>query len=389
MTFNMRIYFKGYIMAEPNKATITKLEQVVSHFQVFGDFVSGVPYGSGHINDTYKITYSVGGTLLHYLLQRINHHVFTQPANVQQNILRVTQHIAEKLNAAGLQDISRRTLTVISAFDGEPVYNDDQGNWWRMYIFVENATTYDIIQSTEQAYLVGEAFANFQNMVADMPQPRLHETIPHFHNTVKRFETLQEAIKKDSFNRVKDVTTEINFVQARAEQCGRLLNRCAKGEIPERITHNDTKLNNVMLDNDTNAGICVIDLDTVMPGLALYDFGDMCRTSTAAAAEDEPDLSKVYSRMDMFEAVTNGYCKGARFLVDAEKEELAFSARLITMTIGIRFLTDYLSGDVYFHVKHPTHNIDRCRTQFKMVASMEEQSDQMEAIVRNALAELI
>ncbi len=375
-------------MAELGKATVAELKAVASQFQVFGDFQTGAPYGSGHINDTYKITYSVGGTPLNYLLQRINHHVFTQPANVQQNILRVTQHIAGKLQAQGCTDISRNTLTVIPALNGAPVYNDANGNWWRMYVFVEKAATYDIIQSTEQAFLVGEAFANFQNMVADMPQPRLHETIPNFHNTVKRFETLQKAIAEDAFNRAKDVRAEIDFVEARAEQCGRLLARFEKGEIPERITHNDTKLNNVMLDDATQQGICVIDLDTVMPGLALYDFGDMCRTSTAAAAEDEADLAKVYSRMDMFEAITRGYCKGARFLVDAEKEELAFSARLITMTIGIRFLTDYLSGDVYFHVKHPTHNVDRCRTQFKMVASMEDQSEQMEAIVRQALAEI-
>ncbi len=374
-------------MAELGKATQAELKAIASAFQVYGDFVGGCPYGSGHINDTYQLTYSVGGAKMHYLLQRINHHVFTQPANVQQNILRVTQCIAEKLRAQGVEDISRRTLTLILTKDGEPVHHDVEGNWWRMYIFVEGAQTYDQIQSTAQAELVGEAFADFQNMVSDLTSPRLCETIPNFHNTVKRYEALQTAIQKDAFNRAKDVKDEIAFVEARANTFGRLLERCAKGEIPERVTHNDTKLNNVMLDDVTGKGICVIDLDTVMPGLALYDFGDMCRTATANAAEDEQDLSKVYSRMDMFEVIAKGYCRGAKFLVPGEKEELAFSARLITMTIGIRFLTDYLSGDTYFHIKRPMHNVDRTRTQLKMVASMEEQSDKMEAIIQAALAE--
>ena len=374
-------------MAELGKATQQELKAIASAFQVYGDFVSGCPYGSGHINDTYQLTYSVGGATMHYLLQRINHHVFTQPANVQQNILRVTRHIADKLRAQGVEDISRRTLTLILTRDSEPVYHDAEGNWWRMYIFVEGAKTYDQIQSTAQAELVGEAFADFQNQVADLVDPRLHETIPNFHNTVKRYETLTAAIEKDAFNRAKDVKDEIDFVVARAGSFGRLLDRCAKGEIPERVTHNDTKLNNVMLDDTTGKGICVIDLDTVMPGLALYDFGDMCRTSTANAAEDEQDLSKVFSRMDMFEAIAKGYCRGAKFLTQGEKEELAFSARLITMTIGIRFLTDYLQGDTYFHIKRPGHNVDRCRTQLKMVKSMEDQADEMEAIIKKALAE--
>ena len=247
-------------MAELGKATQQELKEIASTFQVYGDFVSGCPYGSGHINDTYQLTYSVGGAPMHYLLQRINHHVFTQPANVQQNILRVTRHIADKLRAQGVTDISRRTLTLILTHDGEPVHHDAEGNWWRMYVFVEGAKTYDQIQSTAQAELVGEAFADFQNMVADLTEPRLHETIPNFHNTVKRYETLVAAIEKDAFNRAKDVKAEIDFVTARAGSFGRLLERCAKGEIPERITHNDTKLNNVMLDDATGKGICVIDL---------------------------------------------------------------------------------------------------------------------------------
>ncbi len=374
-------------MSDARKADMATLQKIAAQFQIFGDFITGAPYGSGHINDTYKIAYRVAGAPVNYLLQRINHHVFTAPANVQSNILRVTRHIASRLEAQGARDISRRTLTLVPTRFEEPVYHDMDGNWWRMYLFVENATTYDVIQSADQACLVGRAFANFQSMVADMPEPRLHETIPSFHNTVKRYEALQTAIQKDAFNRVKDVLPEIKFLQARADQFGRLLQRQAKGEIPERITHNDTKLNNVMLDDETGEGICVIDLDTVMPGLALYDFGDMCRTATANAAEDETDLSKVFSRMDMFAAIAKGYCSAAAgFLVPAECEELAFSARLITMTIGIRFLTDYLSGDVYFRIKRPGHNIDRCRTQLKMVASMEDQAAEMETIIQEALA---
>ena len=370
---------------EKAKHSIGHLRQVTESFQIWGDFVGAVPYGSGHINDTYQVTMRVAGTTVRYLLQRVNHAIFTRPDMVMDNILRVTAHLREKLAQDDDGDISRKALTVIPARDGKPYARDAEGNWWRLYLFIEAAQTYDVIRDERQAYEAARAFARFQNLLADLPAPRLHETIPAFHHTVRRLEALDEAIAADVCGRRAAVAAEIAFIDERRRQCARLLDRQSRGEIPERITHNDTKINNVMLDDATGEGVCVIDLDTVMPGLALYDFGDMVRSATASAKEDESDLSKVGCRINMFEALARGYLTDATFLLPSEVEELVFSGRLITMTIGIRFLTDYLSGDTYFRTSRPGQNLDRCRVQFAMVRSMEEQSDAMENIVRNVL----
>lgn len=356
------------------------LHRVFAGFQAWGDFVCAEPYGSGHINDTYRVRVSLAGTPAHYLLQRINHDIFKQPEGVMDNIVRVTGHLRVKMDS--VTDASRRTLTVVPALDGHPCVRDPAGNWWRLYLFIEQAHTYDVIENERQAYEAARAFARFQSLLADLPAPRLNETIPAFHNTLSRLDALDAAIAADVFVRKAAVAAEIAFVEERRVWCGHLLERHARGEIPERITHNDTKINNVMLDDATGEGVCVIDLDTVMPGLALYDFGDMVRSATAAAREDERDLSKVGSRIDIFEALVRGYLEGADFLLSAEREELVFSGRLITLTIGIRFLTDYLSGDVYFRTHRPGQNLDRCRAQFQMVRSMEEQAAAMAAIVR-------
>lgn len=371
---------------ERAKYTAEHLRDVMAGFQAWGDFAEAAPYGSGHINDTFVVSVRVAGTPLNYLLQRINHEIFKQPDRVMENVVRVTEHLRKRLVEAGDADASRKALTVIPARDGKPYVRDAEGNWWRLYLFIEKARTFDVIESDRQAFLAAQAFARFQNQLADLPAPRLHETIPAFHNTLSRLKALDAAAAADAFGRKAEVAAELAFVEERREQCGRLLERNGRGEIPERITHNDTKINNVMLDDATGEGVCVIDLDTVMPGLALYDFGDMVRSATAAAKEDERDLSKVFSRLNMFEALARGYLSEASFLLPAEIEELAFSGRLITMTIGIRFLTDYLSGDVYFRTHRPGQNLDRCRTQFKMVRSMEEQSEAMEAIVRRVCA---
>jgi len=361
------------------------LRHVVSGFQVWGDFTGAVPYGSGHINDTYKVSIRLAGTPVHYLLQRINHEIFKQPGRVMENIVRVTEHLQGKLAAGGEAEASRKTLTVIPARDGLPYVRDPAGNWWRLYLFIEGAQTYDVIENERQAYEAARAFARFQNQLADLPAPRLHETIPAFHNTLSRVKALEAVAAADVCGRKAAAAAELAFVEERREQCGRLLARNACGEIPERITHNDTKINNVMLDDATGEGICVIDLDTVMPGLALYDFGDMVRSATASAQEDERDLSKVGSRINMFEALARGYLSEATFLLPAEVEELCFAGRLITLTIGIRFLTDFLAGDVYFKTHRPGQNLDRCRTQFQMVRSMESQAGAMEAIIREVV----
>ena len=368
---------------ERAKHSKDQLRHIVAGFLAWGDFTDAVPYGSGHINDTYQVSARLSGTPVHYLLQRINHEIFKQPDRVMENIVRVTGHLHGKLEAAGDSDVSRKALTVVPARDGLPYLRDAEGNWWRLYLFIERAQTYDIIDSDRQAFEAARAFARFQNQLSDLPAPRLFETIPAFHNTLSRLKALDAAVAADVCGRKAEVAAEIAFVEERRVQCGRLLERNVRGEIPERITHNDTKINNVMLDDGTGEGVCVIDLDTVMPGLALYDFGDMVRSATAAAREDERDLSKVGSRIGMFEALARGYLSEAAFLLPAEIEELVFSGRLITLTIGIRFLTDYLSGDVYFRTHRPGQNLDRCRTQLQMVRSMEAQALAMETIVRN------
>ena len=312
-------------------------------------------YGSGHINDTFKVETSSGPR---FILQRVTD-AFDKDV-LKANILRVTGH----LKAKGV-----KTLEVVG-----------YENPWRVYKFLEGYTSVDVISEPSQAELAAGAFAAFQNALADLPEPALLPVIPRFHDTVDRIRLLDEAAAADVKGRRAKVAAELAFVDARREEAAKVVTMMAKGEIPERITHNDTKINNVMLAPDGSN--VVIDLDTTMPGSALYDFGDMVRTSTAAAAEDEKDLSKVYSKKEYFEALVKGYLAQAKFLTDAEKANLAFSGRLITLTIGIRFLTDYLAGDTYFHTAYEGHNLVRCHTQFKMVESMEAQADEYEAIVR-------
>ena len=346
------------------------LNAVCGGFPDAGKFVSGIPYGTGHINDTYKVE-----TDRHTLIvQRVNTSIFRQPEELMENFVKVTSHIAGKLKGGACAD---KTLAPLFNAEGKPWFRDAEGNFWRCYIYVDKARTYDIIENDTQAFEAAAAFGRFQNYLADMPG-RLFETIPNFHHTVSRLNDLKAAIAADKVGRLKEVGREVDFVMAREKDCGLLLDLQAKGEIVERTTHNDTKLNNVLISEETGKGICVIDLDTVMPGLPHYDFGDMVRTGTSPAAEDEKDLTKVRMRFEMFEALLRGYLSAAgQFLNPLEKSLLPFSGKLITMEIGIRFLTDYLSGDVYFKVKRPGHNLDRCRTQFKLVSSIEEQFDAM------------
>ncbi len=351
------------------------LAEIIGGFQVAGSFVSGIPYGTGHINDTYKVETS-GGC---YILQRVNTTVFKQPEELMDNFVRVTEHIGRKIATEKAADpgCRRRTLQVIRSREDRPFFYDGDGNFWRCYIFVDQARTFDIIENADQAFQAATAFGGFQNDLADLPG-RLFETIPNFHHTVSRLETLEAAVKADAMGRLKEVAPELDFILARRADCRKLLELQKSGDIVERTTHNDTKLNNVLIDDATGQGICVIDLDTVMPGLPHYDFGDMVRTGTSPAAEDETDLSKVRMRFEMFEALLRGYLSQAKgFLNPVEKELLPFSGKLITLEIGIRFLTDYLEGDVYFKIKRPRHNLDRCRTQLKLVASIEEQFDAM------------
>ncbi len=361
------------------------ISAVSARFKVDGEYLGGEPYGSGHINDTFAVRFNQDGKTVRYILQRINHSIFKQPALLMENLVRVTDHIRGKLEAATADDIERRVLTLIPTKDGGNYYVDAVGNHWRMYVFIEGATTYDELETKKQAYEAAKAFGLFQKQLVDLPGEPLIETIPGFHDTRSRFEALRKAIDADVCGRVAEVKADIEFAFDRESIVDRVLDMLKDGTIPLVTTHSDTKLNNVMLDDETGEGICVIDLDTVMPGSCLYDFGDMVRTAARPCPEDETDLSKVVAQMDMFEAITNGYLAAAGdSLNQAEKDHLGFSARLITFEIGLRFLTDYLEGDVYFKTHRDGHNLDRARVQFKMVESFEQQMDAMNAIVKKA-----
>jgi hypothetical protein len=362
--------------------TLPTLHPVVKKFDILGDFVSALPYGNGHINDTFVAIFDQGGTAVRYILQRINDNVFKNPVMLMENIVNVTKHIRGKAEAAGIEDISKRVLTLVQTLNGEDYVKDEDGHIWRCYIFVENAKSWDILESPSQAYEAAKAFGAFQRDLMDYNGPRLFETIPMFHNTRNRFATLKNAIQDDAKNRAASVAAEIEFAMSHEDLANSLLSLQEKGLVPERITHNDTKLNNVLLDDKTGEGICVLDLDTVMPGLSLYDFGDMVRTATNPVAEDELDVSKVIVQTPMFEAIAKGYIEGtAGTLLPVEKECLVTSGKLLTFECGIRFLTDYLQGDTYFKIKREAHNLDRCRTQFALVKSLEEHEERLTKFV--------
>ncbi|NIA22125.1 MAG: phosphotransferase [Anaerolineaceae bacterium] len=353
------------------------LASIVRHFAIEGEFLGAAAYGSGHINDTYASRFRTTRGLVRYIHQRINHQVFKSPGKLMENIERVTQHLCTKITAAG-GDPRREALSLVPTRDGRSYHRDGDGNFWRTYLFIEGARTYDVIENLDHVYHAARAFGEFQRMITDLPSPRLHETIPDFHHTPKRIAAFRLAVAQDAAGRAGAVRDEIEFVEQRADRASRLVELAAAGTLPERITHNDTKFNNVMIDEATGRGLCVIDLDTVMPGLAMYDFGDAVRTGTNPAAEDERDLAKVEMSLALFDRLAHGYLDAAReFLSDAEIGELAFSGWLITLEIGLRFLADHLAGDVYFKVHRPDHNL----AQFRMVADMEQKADRMAAII--------
>lgn len=358
------------------------LKSILKQFQIGGKLSDAQPYGSGHINDTYAAVYEQDGVSVRYILQRINHSIFKNPPELTENIVRVTRHIRGKLEAEGASDILRRVLTVIETSDGKGYYKDTNENYWRVYDFIENGKTYDMIQSPELAYEAARMFGGFQKMLVDLPEPALHETIPDFHNGPRRFGQFQQALKNDVCGRAKNAKAEITFLLEHAQIFDVLPKLVSSGEIPIRVTHNDTKINNVIFDNKTGEALCVIDLDTVMPGLSLYDFGDMVRTATSPAEEDERDLSKVNMQMPLFEKLVRGFIEGAGGgLTPAEKQHLPFGGKMITLEQLARFLADYLAGDVYYKIHREGHNLDRTRTQMKLVQSIIEQEDEMNALV--------
>ena len=312
-----------------------------------------------------------------YILQGINTTIFKDTDQLMENILNVTSYLREEIVRTG-GDPARETLTVVMTNDGKSYYTDEEGNKWRVYDFIEGAQTFDAVESKEDFYQSAVAFGNFQAKLANFPADTLHETIPNFHNTAKRYRDLEKAIEEDVKGRVAEVGPEIAFVRERSKELSELHDMLAKGDLPLRVTHNDTKLNNIMIDSDTHKAICVIDLDTVMPGLSAHDFGDAIRFGANTAAEDEPDVSKVSLSLELFEIYVKGFLEGCGGrLTPNEVKVLPMGAKMMTIECGMRFLADYLEGDVYFKISREKHNLERCRTQFALVADMEKKWQQM------------
>ncbi len=356
------------------------LKNIFNGFKTEGTFLKAVQCGSGHIHDTYHVmTAEIDKD--DYILQRLNNRIFRNIPELQENIERVTVHLCNKISAIPGSDIKRECLTLIPARDHKSWIIDKAGNYWRMYRYISDHHTYDIVDTPQKAYEGGKAIGRFQAMLSDLPGDPLHETIPFFHDIEKRLEAFVRAKAKDPKGRAKKTGKEIEEILSKADSMKVILRRGREGKIPLRITHNDTKFNNILLDKNDRA-LCIIDLDTVMPGYVHYDFGDAIRTAANVAAEDENNLSKVKMDIGLFEAFAGGYLSEINdTLNEAEKEYLAFSPRLITYTIAVRFLTDYIDGDNYFKIHHEHHNLQRARTQLKLVESMEEQYEAMQKII--------
>lgn len=363
-------------------AACARIEEAIAQFAIEGKLTEQRPYGNGHINDTFLLVYEMpqGGTR-QYILQRMNHDIFKNPHELMENIVHVTGYLRKSIIEQG-GDPDRETLNVIKTRNGENYYRDGSGNYWRVFLFIERTVCLEKVESAKDFYDSAVAFGNFQRMLADYPAKDLHETIPNFHHTPSRFRAFCKAVDEDKLGRAALVQEEIAFAKAREQDTHALTDLLANGQLPLRVTHNDTKLNNILFDADSRKALCIIDLDTVMPGLSHYDFGDSIRFGASTGEEDEKDLSKITVDLDLYEAFTKGYLEGCGGrLTDKEIEMLPMGAKLMTYECGIRFLADYLEGDIYFKVHREGHNLDRARTQFKLVADMEAKWDEMRAIV--------
>lgn len=360
-----------------------KRYEVIGQYAFEGSLIDADSYGSGHINDTFLVrTKTEAGAEKKYILQRMNHDIFKNPVQLMENIIGVTSFLRGKIEVAG-GNPDRETLNLVPLKSGEKYCLDSAGSYWRAYYFIEDAVSYDKVEKPDDFYQSAKAFGHFQSQLSDYPAETLHETIKDFHNTPVRYDNFEKAVAADVCGRAKDVQAEIEFVRARKEFTHLLMDMLANKDLPLRVTHNDTKLNNIMLDAGTGEAVCVIDLDTVMPGLAINDFGDSIRFGASTGAEDEPDLSLVSCDMELFRLYTKGFLEGcAGSLTENEIKMLPAAAKMMTLECGMRFLTDYLEGDTYFKIHREGHNLDRCRTQFKLVADMEEKWNVMESIVK-------
>ena len=347
--------------------------EIAGRFAVAGDVVRCERHGNGHLNETFLVTVDSGRQ---YSLQRLNRVAFQDVPALMRNVAAVTEYLAAR------SDDPRRSMHLVPARDGAAFLQDEAGEYWRMYDYVTDSICLDAAETAEDFYQSALGFGEFQRALADFPAEQLAETIPGFHDTPNRYRQLRAAMQSDPLGRLRDVRAEVEFALAREEEAGSLMRMLAAGELPLRVTHNDTKLNNVLMDAKTRKALCVIDLDTVMPGLTAFDFGDSIRFGAATAAEDERDLDRMEMSLDLYATFAKGFvtaCGGT--LTEAELQSLPLGAKLMTLECGVRFLTDYLSGDVYFRIHRPDHNLDRARTQFKLVADMEKKAARMRAII--------
>lgn len=372
-----------------NNLTDAVIMDAIAQFAIKGTLKEKRPYGNGHINDTFLLTYETPeGCQKQYILQRINHNIFKAPAQLMENLVNVTEYL-RKIITANSGNPDRETLNVIKTTDGASYCEDSCHNFWRVFSYIENTLCLEQVESKKDFYDSAVAFGNFQRLLADFPAHTLHETIPNFHNTPSRFLDFKAAVERNKLGRAGLAEAEIAFALEREKDTAVLTTLLAEGKLPLKVTHNDTKLNNILFDADTKKALCVIDLDTVMPGLSLYDFGDSIRFGASTGAEDERDLSKVELDLELFEAFTRGFLEGCgESLTDLEIEMLPMGAKLMTYENGIRFLADFLDGDVYFKIHRDGHNLDRARTQFKLVADMEKKWGEMAAVVEKCRGQL-
>ena len=363
-------------------AAENKLQEALAAFDFGAPVVGALRYGKGHINDTFVVhTQPEDRCCRRFILQRMSAAAFKHPDELMENIIGVTEYLGREIEKHG-GDRDREAMRVLRPRNGQPFFTDSDGGAWRVYPFVERTVCYQSAESAELFAASGRAFGRFQRLLEGYPAQTLHETIPRFHDTEDRLAKLRAAVEADPLGRAEGCGPEIAFAMERAADCSVALDALRAGKLPLRVTHNDTKLNNVLMDEETREGICIIDLDTVMPGLVLYDFGDSIRFGANHSAEDERDLSKVDLDVDLFAAYTGAFLEGVGgALTDTEIEYLPWGAKLMTLECGIRFLTDHIDGDHYFHISREGQNLDRCRTQFKLVRGMEERWSQLEAIV--------
>jgi len=359
--------------------------EIAAHFNLDGTIKRIEPFGNGHINDTFRI-YTRETELPDYILQRKNHLVFKDIQGMMQNITRVTDHIRQKLQKEGISEIDKKVISHIQTFSGDFYHKDTNGNYWTVFLFIQGSQSVEKIESSEHAYLAGKGFGKFQEQLADLPGKPLNETIVDFHNIEFRYRNFRKALEVNFQNRKLKSEKEIGFVINHEKEMHTLIRAQQSGLIPSRITHNDTKINNILFDENGQI-LSVIDLDTVMPGLVHFDFGDAIRTAACTTEEDETDLDKITINLSIFEGFAKGFLEETKsFLTPAEIQLLAHSAKFMTFIMGLRFLTDYLEGDVYYKIKHPEHNIERARAQFKLVSEISLKEKEMQEIIKRLIS---